>query len=275
MERIDSLQNTKIKSAVALKSRRGREKSGCFSAEGIRLVEMAARSDWPVLFAFVTDKASRQERVQEILHLLAKKGTLLATVSDKVMSHLSLTESPQGILAVMKKKERALNALLPDCKDSPCFMVIDGVQDPGNLGTMIRTADASGADGVILLKGTVDVFNPKVVRAAMGSMFALPMATEVSPEDFLSFSQKCGLKVFATALDEAARPHFEADFRQPTALVFGNEGNGVSEKLLASAERIFIPMFGQAESLNVAVSAAIVLYEALRQRHQSCLSSCQ
>ncbi len=275
MERIDSLQNTKIKSAVALKSRRGREKSGCFSAEGIRLVEMAAQSDWPVLFAFVTDKALRQDRVKSILQLLEKKKTFLATVSDKVMSHISLTESPQGIFAVMKKREITLDSLQLDHKASPCYVVLDGIQDPGNLGTIIRTADASGADGIILLKGTVDAFNPKVVRAAMGSMFALPMVTEVSPEDFLSFSKKSGLKVFATALDEKAESLFQADFRQPEALVFGNEGNGVSKELLVSAERIFIPMFGQAESLNVAISAAIVLYEALRQRPQPCFGSCQ
>lgn len=150
---------------------------------------------------------------------------------------------------------------------APFYVVLDGVQDPGNAGTIIRTADAAGASGVILTKGSVDIYDEKTVRATMGSLFHLPVVSGVSAEELTAWAKERGLQLYAAALDVAARPHFSCDFTKPTAIVFGNEGNGVSTELLAQAETVYIPMYGTAESLNVGTSAAIVLYEAVRQRY--------
>ena len=140
------------------------------------------------------------------------------------------------------------------------------MQDPGNAGTIIRTADAVGADGVILLKGSVDVFGDKTVRSTMGSLFHLPVCTEVTAAELQEFLTGQKVTLYATALDASAKPHFTQDFRQGCAVVFGNEGNGVSAELLQQAVKTYIPMYGEAESLNMGGSAAVVLYEAVRQR---------
>ena len=257
MQKIESASNPKIKLAAGLAKRSQREKTGLFVAEGVRLAEMAAASDWDIAFALVTERAADEDRVQTILAQLEARETKVFLVPELVYAKASGTESPQGVLLVVRQKRWALDDL---CGNSPCYLVLDRVQDPGNLGTILRTADAAGMDGVILLKGTVDAFSPKVVRAAMGSLFHVPVVADVTEDAFLAFAEARGLKVFATA-------HFAAAFRSASAIIFGNEGAGVSERLLAHAERIYIPMYGGTESLNVAVSSAIVLYEVVRQRH--------
>ncbi len=153
-----------------------------------------------------------------------------------------------------------------DGAEQPLFVVLDGVQDPGNAGTIIRTADAVGATAVILTKGSVDVFGDKVVRATMGSLFHLPIVADVSAAEVAAFAEAADCQLLATALDALAKPHFAVDFRRGSLIAFGNEGNGVSEALLRAAAKVYIPMYGRAESLNVGVSSAVVLYEAVRQR---------
>ncbi|SFT87424.1 RNA methyltransferase, TrmH family [Selenomonas sp. GACV-9] len=263
-ERIDSPANKKIKLAASLHSRKHREKEGLFVAEGIRLVEMAAAAGWGIAFALYTAELSAQPRGQQLLAQLEAQGCLLCETSEAVYRKASATDTPQGILLVMRQQKSRL-AELP-AADKPLYVILDGVQDPGNAGTIIRTADAVGADGVILLKGSVDVFGDKIVRSTMGSLFHLPVCTDVTVEELAAFTAERGLALYATALDESAKPHFAQDFTRGAAIVFGNEGNGVSQELLQQAQKTYIPMYGQAESLNVGVSAAVVLYEAVRQR---------
>ena len=323
MKNIESATNPKIKLAAGLSKRSQREKTGLFVAEGVRLAEMAAASDWDIEYALVTERAAGEERVENILAQMEARETPVFLVPERVYAKASGTETPQGILLVVRQKKMLLEELATICprsqsaggflldkqalsasalrdrlcrkakvdpsglkisrrkspasrsdsldacagKHMPCFVVLDRVQDPGNLGTILRTADAAGMDGVILLKGTVDAFSPKVVRAAMGSLFHLPIVMDVEEAAFLEFVASKKLSLCATALDATAKPHFAADFCRPSAIVFGNEGSGVSAQILERAEKIYIPMFGEAESLNVAVSSAIVLYEAVRQRH--------
>ena len=263
-ERIDSLSNKKIKLAASLQSRRHRNKEGLFVAEGIRLVEMAAASEWSVQYAFYTPELSSQPRGEALLEQLEQRDCPLYEVPAAVYQKISSIKTPQGILAVMAQQKSRLDDL--PAAGTELYVVLDGVQDPGNAGTIIRTADAVGADGVILLNGSVDVFSEKTVRSTMGSLFHLPVCSEVAAEALMAFADAHQLALYATALDETARPHFEQDFRQSCAIVFGNEGNGVSAQLLQAARKTYIPMYGQAESLNVGMSAAIVLYEAVRQR---------
>ena len=284
MQKIESPSNPKIKLAAQLAKRMAREKTGKFLAEGVRLAEMAAASDWDIDYALVTPHAAGEPRAAAVIAKLEENGVPVALVPESVYQKAGDTQTPQGLLLVLAQKQRSLDDLARLTKTSvsptgtatagasaaaqpPCYVVLDRIQDPGNLGTILRTADAAGMAGLILLKGTTDIYSPKVVRAAMGSLFHLPVVSGVTEEAFLSFARECGLRLYATALDAKARPYDAADFTGPAAIIFGNEGQGVSEPLLASSETLYIPMYGGAESLNVAVSTAIVLYEAVRQRH--------
>ena len=181
------------------------------------------------------------------------------------MAKAAATVTPQGLLIVMKRRLTTLEEL-PKMREPALWAVLDGVQDPGNAGTILRTADAVGATAIITLTETVDVFSDKAVRATMGSLFYRPSVAGVTAAEFIRFSQAQEVQLFAAALDKTAKPYFMVDYRLPTAIVFGGEGGGVSPEILATAQRIYIPMAGAAESLNVGVAAAVILYEALRQR---------
>ena len=265
MERIASAANAKVKLASSLHRRKNREALQQFVAEGVRLVEMAAFSDWPAVFGLCTPAAAAEARVQRILVQLAARHCPVYEVTEEIYRKAADTQEPQGLLLVMGQRRTGLSELL--AVPQPLLVVLDGIQDPGNAGTILRTADAVGCTGLVCLENTVDIFADKTVRAAMGSLFHVPVAAGVSAPELLAAAKEKELRLYATALDSGAQPHFAADYRQPAMIVFGNEGNGVTAELLAAAEKLYIPMVGQAESLNVAAAAAVVLYEALRQRH--------
>lgn len=263
-EKIESAANKKIKLAQSLQKKKFREREQKFLAEGVRLAEMAVASDWQTDFAFFTNELLTHERGVKLLQSLEEKNIPCYELSEKLFERVSTTETSQGILLVMSIKKESLQFL--QAPSQALYVVLDGVQDPGNAGTIVRTADAVGADGVIFLKGSVDAFADKTVRATMGSLFHLPVLTNVTAAELQAFAQQQKVKLLATALDATAKPHFAEDFTSSCAIVLGNEGNGVSQEILQMAEKIYIPMAGQAESLNVGMSAAIVLYEAMRQR---------
>ena len=257
MERIESTANAKIKWAAALHTRKERERRGEFIAEGVRLVEEAATAGWPVCFCLVTDEALIDLRVQSIIAALEERNCPVYLVTA--------TDTPQGILLVMKKATTSLLSLKSE--KVPFLAIMDQIQDPGNAGTILRTADAAGCTGIIAIEGTVDLFSDKTVRSAMGSLFHLPIVVRATYSELRSYMEENRISWFASALDEAAIPYYSADYRKAVAVVFGNEGNGISKEILGFAPHIHIPMAGRTESLNVAASAAIILYEAFRQRH--------
>ena len=271
---IDSASNKKIKLMESLRLRKHRAKEGLFRIEGVRLAEMAAASGWAIRFGLYTAELVEKERGRALVEALQAKCPLYE-IGAALAKKVAATDTPQGIFLAAAQQKTDLSELAggvqsgrkQDGAEQPLFVVLDGVQDPGNAGTIIRTADAVGADGVILTKGSVDVFSDKTVRATMGSLFHLPVVTDVSAEEVAVFAQAAGCQLLATALDEQAKPHFAVDFGKGSLIAFGNEGGGVSEELLAAAEKVYIPMYGEAESLNVGVSSAVVLYEAVRQRH--------
>lgn len=262
-ERIDSPANKKIKQMESLLLRKHRQKAGLFRVEGVRLAEMAAESGWEIAFGLYTQELAEKERGSRLLASLQGLGPLYE-ISEQLARRVAATDTPQGIFLVMRQP--AWRPMELRTTGSALYVVLDGVQDPGNAGTIIRTADAIGADGVILTKGSVDIYSDKVVRASMGSIFHLPILQDVEPAVIGELAKREGWQLLATALDETAQPLFAADFRQSSAIIFGNEGQGVSKELLAVAQKVYIPMYGRAESLNVGVSAAVVLYEAVRQR---------
>lgn len=269
MEIIASIANKKIKLAASLKQKKHRDAEGLFLAEGVRLTEAAAEAHWPAVYGLCTDEAMAQDRVQAVLRELAKQNCPMYQVPKAIYDKVSDTQEPQGILLVLRKAPAALAALV-EAEKPPFIIVLDQLQDPGNVGTIIRTADAAGCSAIVLTKNCADVYAAKTVRAAMGSLFHLPVVTDVSAPELLAFLAAQAIDLQVTALDAAAQAYFTADFTRPTAIAFGNEGNGISPELLAAAsQRIFIPMAGQAESLNVATAAAVVIYEGLRQRSAS------
>ena len=265
MEIITSVNNQRVKDVANLKQKKYRTETGAFFAEGLRaVIEAVQFADLSELFFIKTE----ENKLTEIIKTAEEKGVRLYCVDEKVMAKLSDTKAPQGVLAVIKMPKDRLQKLNPGTSsdNNAPVIILDRVQDPGNLGTIIRTADAVGALGLILLEGCVDAFSPKVVRASMGSLFHLPVIQDVFPEEALTWCYRHGYEPAATALKNAQNM-YKADLSKKMAFIFGNEANGVAEELQAAAEtRLFSPMAGQAESMNVAMAAGIVLFEGLRQR---------
>ena len=272
MKNIQSITSTtnsiiRLTHAIVHTHRRG-AKEGLFTVEGLRLAEMAAASDWRIRHALVTERAMTGERVRVLIDTLVERSVPVALVTEPLFSSVSQTDTPQGILLVMERRKTSLELLHSGVQtaESPLYIALDRVQDPGNVGTILRTADAVGASGVILLHGSADIYSSKVVRATMGSIFHVPFALGVTAEELIHFAESEELAFLAAACDEGACTHFAADFRRPILIVFGNEANGVSEDILHATEHIYIPMRGCAESLNVSSAVTAVLYEAFRQR---------
>ncbi len=255
---ITSLANDRVKRVRMLQAqRRARLREERFVIEGVRLVEEAVAAGVLLDFAFYLEAAEADARAQALLDALRGRGVPLLAVSEAVMRACSDTESPQGVLAVAALPRLASPA-------QPAFvLVIDRLRDPGNLGTILRTATAAGVELALLAPGTVDAYNPKVVRGAMGAHFRLPLlhASWVQIAAALA-----GLNVWLAEAGEG-RPYWEADWRGPVALIIGGEAEGASPEAAALATgRVTIPMPGGAESLNAAVAAGVLLFEVVRQR---------
>lgn len=245
MKRIDSIQNSSVKSWKKLHTKKEREKTGLFLVEGFHLVEEALKNN--ILETLLLTEET------ELPSSWKLDDVSMSMVTDEIMKLLSETETPQGIIAVCRKKEQA------DVAMEGSFLLIDGVQDPGNLGTMIRTADAAGVTAVILGNGCVDVYNGKTIRSTQGSLFHLPILKGDLTE-WIPKLQANGVAVYGTSLQDA-KPYQEVQPAKNTALIMGNEGSGMQEELLAlTDENLYIPIHGKAESLNVSVATGVLLY---------------
>ncbi len=264
-EFITSPANKLIKEVASLSHKKYRDTLGKFLAEGVRLVEECEKSGWPVEYCLYTEAAATRERTSQLIKKLAAAGCQLVVVPETLYNKISDTEQPQGIMAVLKKRQSKVDCMVTG-NQVPLLVVLDGVQDPGNAGAIIRTADAAGCTGVIALKGSVDLYAGKTVRATMGSLFHIPLAEGVTLAELIAALAQGGVSLLATSLHNSV-VYYQAHLNRPVAVVLGNEGQGVSTELLAAADAcLTIPLVGQAESLNVAVAAGVVLYEAVRQR---------
>jgi RNA methyltransferase, TrmH family len=244
----------------SLRQRKTREAEGLFLVEGVRAAEDLAASALPVRFALAASTLGDGPRGRALLDVLAKKGVTVHETTERELAALADTETPQGILAVAPIPSAGLDRLRVDAEPA-VVVVLDAVQDPGNFGTLARTAEALGAVGLVALPGTVDPWNPKSVRAAMGSTFRLP----VVPADWEALSPWLSSRGFATLAAAAGGEPLGEPRPARAALVLGNEGAGISEDTRARADRVVgIPIRGRAESLNVAAAGAILLYELLR-----------
>ncbi len=262
MKRITSTRNPHIQAIRALQTRaRARREQGAFVVEGVRLVEEALQSDWtPRLVIY---EAGLGARGQAIVAQFAERKVAVAEVAPHVLLSASDTKTPQGLLAVLPIPE-------PVSPIEVGFaLIVDSVRDPGNLGAILRTAAAAGVEVVFLAPGSVDPYAPKVVRAAMGAHFSLPLCIG-SWEQIRAWLRREDPQVAPQVLLAAARagqPYTQMDFRGPTALIVGGEAEGTSTQARSLADvRVHIPMPGGAESLNVAIASAILLFEVVRQR---------
>lgn len=257
---ITSVNNALVKATAELKQKKYRQERQLFLAEGLRTVEEAIDSN-TVVQLFYT--AIEDDRTRAVLELAAEKRLELYCVSENVMKKISDTDSPQGIVAVCKMQSIKLESLFAK---GEMLLVLDRVGDPGNVGTMLRTADAAGIGGIVLLKGCVDIYAPKTVRSTMGSLFHVPVFAGADEALFIKAAKRAGYELLVTSL-EGADNLYKADLRGRIAFVMGNEANGVTSTLLQEADkRVYIPMQGRAESLNVAMAAGIVMFEALRRK---------
>jgi TrmH family RNA methyltransferase len=264
-EFISSPANKLIKEVASLSHKKYRDNLGKFLAEGVRLVEECEKSGWPVECCLYTEAAATRARTQQLIKKLAAAGCQLAVVPETIYNKISDTEQPQGIMAVLKKRQSTVESMITGSR-LPLLVVLDGIQDPGNAGTIIRTADAAGCTGVIILKGSTDIYAGKTVRSAMGSLFHIPVAEGITSSELISALAANRVSLLATSLHKSVI-YYQARFDRPLAIVLGNEGQGVCAELLEAADAcLTIPIVGQAESLNVAVAAGVVLYEAVRQR---------
>ena len=256
---ISSVTNAIVKRIALLQSRdRSRREEGLFIIEGSRMYAEVPveRLDGVYVTEDFVDHAS-----QDIRDRLAVTGYELVT--GDVMKKMSDTMTPQGILSVVRTYEYELDEILDG---GSLFMILDSLQDPGNLGTIFRTCEAAGASGVIMSRGTVSIYNPKSVRSTMGTLFRMPFVYTDDLCKTIAGLKERGIRVAAAHLDGAVN-YTSVDMRAPTALVIGNEGAGVSAEVAAACDtRIHIPMEGEVESLNAAIAASVLLYEAHRQR---------
>lgn len=263
IRKITSLSNPKIRETLEIKNKSDRYRERAFIIEGPHLIEMAMASGSLVKKAFFTSSFSAKKEGQRLLREISKKTVEIFEVTDRILNKLTDTETPQGIIAIASYTHRNLREIR--FRSVPLIVVIDGVQEPGNLGTIIRTSDAAGADAVIILRGTCDPFMQKTIRATAGSIFNIPVI-HAETDKLLKWLASEKIHLIVTDVD-AKVSIFDADFKNAVAFVFGNEAHGVSNSMKKNADSILkVPIIGKAESLNVAASAAVCLYEAVRQR---------
>lgn len=238
-------------------------KTKTFIIEGIKIIEEAIYNNYPIKNIIYTDKLLEVKGGREFFETIKDMKELIY-VGDNVFKEISDTENPQGILAVARFSFEDLDKL-KDIKN-PSLIFLDRLQDPGNMGTIIRTADAFNIDGIIITDGSVDPYNPKVVRATMGSIFRLPIYYIEDSVCGLNSLKDNKLKVYSTSL-EGSLPIYDIDYKDGFVLVIGNESTGVSNEVYNLSEGLIrIPMPGKAESLNAGVAASIIMYEVMKQR---------
>jgi len=255
---LTSLNNTRIKRVAELSKRAGaRNKEDVFVVEGIRMFREAPSDR--IVECYVTEEFLERCDCKDRLEKCSYE-----TVSEEVFRKISDTQTPQGILCVVKQYHYRMEELLQ--KEKPFLVILEELQDPGNLGTILRTGEGAGIDGIIMSKKTVDIYNPKTIRATMGSVYRVPFLYTESLEQVILQLKEKNIHTYAAHLD--GKEYYDIqEFKEGCAFLIGNEGNGLKKETADLAEKyIKIPMMGQLESLNAAVAAAILMYEAASRR---------
>lgn len=263
---ISSTANSRVKHVVQLREKgRERRKEGVFLAEGIRMFQETPPGRIRELYI----EETLAERMQEEVEACRLADAVVETVSSEVMKKMADTMSPQGILLVAEMFDYQPEELIREAVRKraeegrdPLFLLLEDVQDPGNLGTMIRTAEGAGADGIFMTEGCVDIYNPKTIRSTMGSLYRMPFVCGVSLPEVIDLLKKEQITTYAAHLKGEKFFH-EIDYRGGSAFLIGNEGNGLREETADLADTYLkIPMEGKLESLNAAMAAGLLMYQS-------------
>lgn len=264
MMTITSTANAKVKELVSLrKKKKYREESGCYLVEGSR---MFGEADPAAVRAIYVTAAFAAKEAAALAAVAQPAGVRPIVLADPVFQYAADTRTPQGVLCVLQQQTYTLEQLLT--RPNPCLLMLEGLQDPGNVGTILRSGEGAGIAGVILSRDCADIYNPKTIRATMGSVYRVPF---VYVDDFcaaIDTVRDRQIRTYATHLDGAA-VYDALDYAGPCAFLIGNEGNGLSAAAAARADALTkIPMLGRVESLNAAIAATILMFEAARQRRR-------
>lgn len=258
---ITSNSNQKVKQVILWQTKaKERKADGVFLAEGFKMFEEAPL---PIIKEVYVAESALKKADPGALEKLNKTGYEL--VADDLFRKMADTQTPQGILCVLKQPVYSIEDIVE--KENPLIVILENLQDPGNLGTILRTGEGAGITGVIMSRQTVDLFNPKTIRATMGSVYRVPFLYVDSLTETIALLHKKGIHTYAAHL--AGKEYYSSfSFREGTAFLIGNEGNGLQKETADAAEHYLkIPMEGRVESLNAAIATSLLMYEAHRQRH--------
>jgi RNA methyltransferase, TrmH family len=256
---ITSTQNPKIKNLLALEKPRERKKQCLFVIEGKKEIGMALEAGYKIGNLFFCEEIISKAELES----LGTSDKLLIPVSKEVFEKIAVRENSGGVLAVAEQKTHRLAEI--KLSENPLLLVLESVEKPGNLGAMLRTADAAGADAVIICDTHTDFYNPNVIRSSIGCIFTTRTAS-ASSEDTIAWLKERNINIYCTYL-KASQPYHLVDFKKPSAIVMGTESTGLSDTWVnASTANIIIPMQGIIDSMNVSTAAAVVIFEARRQR---------
>ena len=260
---ISSKDNELVKHIKKLKEKKYRDEYNEFIIEGIKIIGEAIEENARIKYIILCDDCKTQDAIpSDLMYEIAKKECLY--VSEKIFNYITDVTNPQGIMAIVEKSSRQENEI--DFNETN-FLILDNIQDPGNMGTILRTADSLKFKQIIVSKGSADIYNLKVVRSTMGAIFRVKVIESENLVKTIKELKKHKVKVYATDLSTDKRI-YDVDYEK-SAIVIGNEANGVSEDILKEAtEKIKIPMIGKTESLNAAVATSIILYEAYRSTNK-------
>lgn len=257
MLEIESKNNNSFKDIKKLKEKKHRVKNNKYIIEGLRFVDEALKSGVSIDSIIFTENF--KEKNDEFFSKISANVKLIQ-MNESLLKQLCSTENPQGVLAVVNMQNKEL-------KDGELVILVDKVQDPGNMGTIIRTAHAAGASGIVVIKGTVDIYNDKTLRSTMGSIFYIPVVEDDSLEYIKSLKED-GYRLVVSSL-QGKNNFFEEDLQGKVIIAVGNEGNGISDEVYEISDvKVKIPMPGNAESLNVAVATSVMIYEKIRQSYK-------
>jgi TrmH family RNA methyltransferase len=263
MTKITSLTNPRIKDIVKLRDRQAREESGLTIVEGIREVQCAQAAGIEFKEIYLCREMLGREQEKDLEKILSRKGVVIEETDRKVFEKISYGDRQEGVLGVCALRPAELGNL--NVKSPALIVVAEQAEKPGNLGAILRTCDAAGVDALIVCDGKTDIYNPNVIRASLGTVFSVPVV-QATNEKTLAFLKQNKIVVCA-ATPSANMVYTDVDLKKPTAVAVGSEEKGLSEFWLKNAEtKIKIPMKGKADSLNLSVSTALLVFEALRQR---------
>ena len=262
-DHITSAGNPLIKQLRSLERKKGRNETGLFLAEGARLIEQALAQGWQIETLVTSNSGAERDYVQALAARAEAQGARLIQVPDRLAGSIARKDNPQAVIAAIKQRELTLEETLDD--GAGLWIGLYECRDPGNLGTILRSADCAGAAGVILIENCCDPFSVEAVRASMGSLFDVRLA-RADFESFNAWRQKAGLNMVAASVN-GETSHVGVDFEQPSLILMGNEQAGLPPAIEVACDTLcLIPMRGGADSLNLAQATAIMLYEGWRQR---------